>query len=103
MKPTPQISSKQQNSRCDNRAPGESRSFPSTDYNFQSTAEACDGASTISPKKLRTFRKMSTEFFATENSRDHATELLLFALITGASVWPIISMIVAVVRLVRNY
>jgi hypothetical protein len=101
MKPTPQISSKQRNSRCDSRAPSESRSFPSTDYNFQSTAEACDGASTISPKKLRTFRKMSTEFFATENSRDHATELLLFALITGVSAWPIISMIAALAQMIR--
>jgi hypothetical protein len=103
MKPTPQISSKQRNSHCDSREPAESRSFPSTDYNFQVTAEACGGVSTISQEKLRTFRKLSTEFFGAEAARDYATELLLFALITGVSAWPVISALVAVTRLVRNY
>ena len=103
MKPTPQISSKQRNSHCDSREPAESRSFPSTDYNFQVTAEACGGVSTISQEKLRTFRKLSTEFFGAETARDYATELLLFAIITGVSAWPVISALVAVTRLVRYY
>ena len=103
MKPTPQISSDERNPRCDNRTPADSRSFPSTDYNFQSTTEACGSVSKISQEKLRTFWKLSSEFFSSENSRDHATELLLFGLISGVSIWPIISTIVAVTRLVRNY
>src|SRR5437870_2755108 len=57
MKPTPQISPDQRNSRCDNRTPDDSRNFPSTDYNFQSTTEACDSVSTISQEKLRRFWK----------------------------------------------
>jgi hypothetical protein len=103
MKPTPQISPDQRKSRCDNRTPADSRSFPPTDYNFQSTTEACGRVSTIPQEKLRTFWKLSSEFFAAENSRDHTTELLLFAFISGVSVWPIISALVAVTRLVRNY
>jgi hypothetical protein len=103
MKPTPQISPDQRNSRCDNRTPDDSWNFPSTDYNFQSTTEACGGVSTISQEKLRPFWKLSSEFFRAENRRHHATELLLFALISGISAWPIISALVAVTRLVRNY
>jgi hypothetical protein len=103
MKPTPQIRPDQRNSRCDNRTPDDSRNFPSTDYNFQSTTEACRSVSTISQEKLRTFWKLSSEFFSAENRRHHATELLLFALLSGISAWPIISALVAVARLVRNY
>jgi hypothetical protein len=103
MKPTPQISPNQRNSRCDNRTPDDPRNFPSTNYNFQSTTEPCGSVSTISQEKLRTFWKLSSEFFDTENRRHHATELLLFAVISGISAWPIISALVAVMRLVRNY
>src|SRR5947199_7151817 len=67
MKPPPQISPDQRNSRCDNRTPDDSRNFPSTDYNFQSTTEACGNVSTISQEKLRTFWKLSGEFFSAEN------------------------------------
>jgi hypothetical protein len=93
MKPTPQIS------------PGRnaSRSFPLTDYSFQATAEACGGSSTISQEKLRAFRDLSSEFFGAEASRDYIAELLFFVVITAISAWPIMSMLVAVTRLVRNY
>jgi hypothetical protein len=92
MKPTPQIS------------PGQHAGFPLTDYNFQATADARPTSSPIvSRKKLRAFWKVSSEFFDVEMSRDYVLELLLFILITGISAWPIISAIVAVTRLVRNY
>ena len=102
MKPTPQISSKQRTSYSEGREPGKSRSFPSTDYNFQATAEAWSGVSTISRDQLRTFRKLSSEFLS-EAARDYVTELLLFVFITGISAWPIVSAMIAVTRLVRNY
>jgi hypothetical protein len=103
MKPTPQISSKQPDSHCDSRIRGDSPSYPSTDYNFQSTVEARGSSSTISQEKLPTFRKLSSEFFGAETSREYFSELLLFTVITAVSAWPIVSMIVAVTRLVRNY
>jgi len=38
-----------------------------------------------------------------ERSRDYVAELLLFVLITGIAAWPVVSMLIAVTRLIRNY
>jgi hypothetical protein len=94
MKPTIQIS------------PSEhaSRSYPLTDYSFQATADVKSSSSPVLPAtEPPAFHKLSSEFFGAETSRDYFAELLFFALITGFSAWPIISAIVAVTRLVRNY
>ena len=94
MKPTPQISSSQH----------VSRSFPLTDYAFKATADAKSSSSAVRPAtKSPAFHKLSSEFFGAEASRDYIAEFLIFILITGFSAWPIISTIVAVTRLVRNY
>ena len=96
MKPTPQISSNQR----------KQRSFPLTDYQYQMRLQSADGAvarKTPVPRELQTFRKLSTDFFATEIPRDYVAELLFFILITGIAAWPIISSMVAITRLVRNY
>jgi hypothetical protein len=94
MKPTPQISSNQH----------ASRSFPLTDYSFRATADAKSSSSAVRPAtKSPAFHKLSSEFFGAEASRDYIAEFLIFILITGFSAWPIISTIVAVTRLVRNY
>jgi len=94
MKPTLQVS------------PGKhaSGSFPLTDYSFQATAEAQASSSADLPAtKLPAFHKLSSEFFATEMSRDYVTNFLLFTVIGGISAWPIISMVIAVTRLVRGW
>jgi len=94
MKPTLQISRNQ----------NPARSFPLTDYSFQATSEAQASSSTDLPAtKSPAFHKLSSEFFATEMSRDYVTQFLLFTVIGGISAWPIISMVLAVTRLVRNY
>jgi len=94
MKPTPQISHNQRGHR----------SFPLTDYSFQTTADAESSSPAALPaRKAPAFHKLSSEFFATEMSRDYVTQFLLFTLIGGISAWPIISMLLAVTRLVRNY
>jgi hypothetical protein len=96
MKPTPQISSKQ-------RKP---RSFPLTDYRYQTSASSAGRAiakNTPAALELKTFRKLSTEFFATETPRDYMAELFFFILISGITAWPIISSMVAITRLVRKY
>jgi hypothetical protein len=96
MKPTPQISSKQ-------RKP---RSFPLTDYQYQTSASSAGRAiakNTPAALELKTFRKLSTEFFATETPRDFMAELFFFILISGITAWPIISSMVAITRLVRKY
>ena len=94
MKPTSQISHNQH----------ASRSFPLSDYNFQTTVEPPASSSAALPAtKSSAFYKLSSEFFGAETSRDYVAELLLFMLITAVSAWPIISSIVAVIRLLRNY
>jgi hypothetical protein len=81
-----------------------SRNFPLTDYSFQATADAKSGSSPVGPAtKAPAFHKLSSEFFAAEMSRDYVTQFLLFTLIGGISAWPIISMLLAVTRLLRNY
>jgi hypothetical protein len=94
MKPTPQISHNQDGSR----------NLPLTDYSFQATAEAQTSSSSGQlATKSPGFYRLSSEFFGTEMSRNYVTEFLLFTLIGGISAWPIMSMLVAVTRLVRNY
>jgi hypothetical protein len=96
MKPTPQVSSKQ-------RKP---RSFPLTDYQYQTSASSAGRASakkTPAALELKTFRKLSTEFFANETQGDFIAELFFFILISGIAAWPIISSMVAITRLVRKY
>jgi len=81
-----------------------SRSFPLTDYSYQTPADAKSGSSPVLPAtKAPAFHKLSSEFFGAETSRDYFAELLFFILIAGIAAWPIISAIVAVIRLLRNY
>jgi hypothetical protein len=96
MKPAPQISSSER----------KQRSFPLTDYQYQTSASSADRAvarKMAAARELQTFRKLSTEFFATEIPRDYVAELFFFILITGIATWPIISSMIAITRLVRNY
>ena len=104
MKPILQINHKQEGSRRDNRARRSHQSFPLTDYNYHPTAESQVNSSarwrtTNSPA----FHKLSSEFFGTEASRDYVAELLFFILITGIAAWPVVTMLIAVIRLIRNY
>ncbi len=47
------------------------------------------------------FRKLSSDFFGAEAGRNYVAELTVFSLITGVSAWPIISMIVALYRMIK--
>jgi len=49
------------------------------------------------------FHKLSSEFLGAETSRDFVAEFLFFILIAGIAAWPIMSMLIAVVRMIRNY
>lgn len=98
MKPTPQVSSNQRQSQCDDQIRRPQSNFPLTDCSFKSTVKAGGGSHTSLEKaseisRLRMFRKISSEFFSAESSRNYVTELLFFALITGLSGWSIVWMI----------
>ena len=104
MKPIIEINHKERGSPRDDRARHGSQSFPLTDYNFRPTGDA----EVISPAgrpaiKSPAFHKLSTEFLGAETSRDYVAELLFFLLITCLAVWPIVTMLIAVVRMIRNY
>jgi len=104
MNPILQINHKQRGPRRDNRARRGHQSFPLTDYNYRPTAEA--EASSLAGRpatKAPAFHKLSSKFFGAETSRDYVTELLFFILITGIAAWPIVSMLIAVIRMIRNY
>ena len=103
MKSTPQISHNRYSRRDDHERPNNRRVL-ATDYNYRPTAETQLGSSAGQPAaKLPGFHKLSSEFLSTETSRDYLAELSFFALIGGIAAWPIVSMLVAVVRMIRNY
>jgi len=104
MKPTPQISHTQRASRHDNRAQRKHPNSPLTNYNYRPTAKNQVSSSAGRPAtKLPAFHKLSSEFFAAESSRDYIAELFFFILITGIAAWPVVLMLIAVTRLIRNY
>ena len=104
MIPLVQINHTQRGSRRDNRTRRSHQSFPLTDYNYRPTAEA----EKISPAgqpaiKSPAFHKLSSKFFGAETSRDYVAELSFFILIAGIAAWPVVSMLIAVIRMIRNY
>jgi hypothetical protein len=104
MKPILQINHKQRGSRRDNRPGHNHQSFPLTDYNYHPTAESqVNSSARWRATKSPAFHKLSSEFLGAETSRDYVAELLFFILITGLAGWPIMSMLVAVIRMIRNY
>jgi len=104
MKPILQINHKQRRSPRDNRAWHNHQSFPLTDYNYRPTAETHVSSSAGRPAtKSPAFHKLSSEFFGAETTRDYIAELSFFVLITGIAAWPVISMLIAVIRMIRNY
>jgi hypothetical protein len=105
MKPIPQINHNQGGPRRDNRARRSNGRLLLTDYNYRPAAEtqvnASAGRRAIKPPPA--FHKLSSEFLGAERSRDYIAELSFFVLITGIAAWPVMSMLIAVIRLIRNY
>jgi hypothetical protein len=104
MKPKIEINHKKQGSRRDHRVRRGRQSFPLTHYNYRPTAEAEVNSPAGRPAiKSPAFHKLSSEFLGAEASRDYVAELVFFILITGLAAWPVMSMLIAVIRMIRNY
>jgi hypothetical protein len=80
------------------------RTFPLTDYNYHPTAEAETMLATRQPtNRPPAFHRLSSGFFGGETSRDYVAELSFFILITCLAGWAVISTVISVVRMIRNY
>ena len=106
MKPKPYISIDQRDSRRDSSARRNRQSSPLMDCFYQSNTNPGGSSSPISGdtfrvSKLRMFRKLSSDFLGAEAGRNYVAELAIFSLITGVAAWPIISMIVALYRMIK--
>jgi hypothetical protein len=90
MKPTPQVSPDNRPLRGENGGT-KTPAFPLTDYAFQTAPTILRAPSAVAEKKkaeMRTFRKVSRDFFGAEMTRDYVAEALLFCVITGVTAWP---------------
>jgi hypothetical protein len=88
MKPTPQISSER------------SGSFPSTDYNYQSTLDASRAATKEqrSAHRLQGFWRLGTQFHRAEAVYGDVADFVVFTLIGLACTWPVFSVSTAILH-----
>lgn len=79
---------------------GEKRRFPQTDYFFHSEMGAWRGYSPHDDdgSEFRNFYNLSREFMMVA-ARERATEMVMFGLVVVASAWPVIYMMITVVKL----
>ena len=101
MKPTPQISPNERSAHSDGRDLRDHQNLPLTDYSYQSSAAAVGHHSALAQKavtELRTFRKISSEFFAAEAVREYLGEAILFASMLSVAAWPISVMLHQLLR-----
>jgi len=102
MKPIPQPSSNHRHARGDGNVHRDHRGFPLTDCSFQSTAEAPDHSSAVAEKgiaELRTFRKVSRDYFGTEAAGEYLKEAIFFAWISCVAAWPVTVMMGELMRM----
>jgi hypothetical protein len=74
------------------------RRFPLTDHFFQSGFGRWRGYSSPYDDESRRFHNLSREFLL-ESAREQKKEMFVFALVVLTSAWPVIYMVVTVVKL----
>ncbi len=89
MKPTPEISSNGRHSRRHDRTRGDHRSFPPTDYSYQTTGTApAPPPPRRNRPETRTLRALGRAYDS-ESTRDYVIEAISFACISGVAAWPL--------------
>ena len=95
MKPTPQLSSNDRNPQ----------SVPVVEYNYHSTLETA--RPTVEQKtsalEQRPFWKLTGQVLGPKTTAEYVRELIAFVVITALAAWPIVTVAVAITRMVRNY
>lgn len=82
--------------------PRDKSRFPLTDYFFQSSFGDWRSSSPYDgDDDTRRFRNFSREFLL-ESARERRKEMIVFAIVILAALWPVIYMIVSVVELFRT-
>ncbi len=78
------------------------KQFPQTDYFFHSGSDGWRGYSSSfdgeDRSEFRTFYNLSREFMI-ESARERAKEMAVFGVVVMASAWPVIYMVITVVKL----
>ena len=85
------------------RSSADDRRFPLTDYFFQSGLGEWRGYSSPydGDDEVRKFHNFSREFLM-ESARERAKEMAVFVVVVLTSAWPVIYMIVTVVKLLSK-
>ena len=82
---------------------GSSRTFPQINYHLHAPAEDVaavrEQRHAVGSAELRSFRRMSENYFEEESPRGFVFESLVLAAIVGVVAWPIIAMMIACARL----
>jgi hypothetical protein len=94
MKIKSQITSNQHYRRSDNNRLRAQRSFPLTDYSYQSTIETRSSSTgtakeTHALREVRSFREISNEFLGAETTVNYVAEAIFFIGITCVAAWPV--------------
>lgn len=85
-------------------SPGNHRRFPVTDFSYHSGLGQWRGFSSPSDdgdSDSRRFHNFSREFLL-EAARERAREMAVFLLVLVTSAWPVIYMVISVVKLLRK-
>jgi hypothetical protein len=105
MKSLSQLSRQPGRVRGEESLSGSPLKHPLTDYHFHcASSDVKSGGSSqkiTRPVFAPGFRDLSNQFLGSETTRSYVAEVLFFAIIVGVSVWPIISMVQAMARLLR--
>lgn len=105
MKPLSQVTTKRSSHRGEEAPLGLPSIHPVIDYHFQAPAgdlrAANDRLQLAPPEVTPSFRKLSSDYFATEMKRDYVAEASFFVVMVGISTWPMISLLEAMARLVK--
>lgn len=78
------------------------RSFPLTDYYYQSTAKAPAAASTLNPTaittvhvaEIRSFRRLSSTAAGPVSRRQFAADAIVLGLVVAVVIWPLLSLLI---------
>ena len=83
----------------------QSSTLPVTDCHYLGTTAKFRGRDaslkSAAPLPKPSFRELSNDFIGSEMKRHYMTEAAFFAIIVAVSTWPIVSMIRAIVELVK--